>query len=143
MSILAKKCKMINCYIDGACEPVNPGGIATYGFVIYQGDQKLATGSGIVQYSATNNIAEYGALYFCLVELSKLGKSKEKITVHSDSQLVIQQMNKKWRVKHGGYVQYWKKVQEIIGQFPDITFTWIPGTENVEADSLSRENYKL
>jgi len=55
----------ISLWFDGACEPVNPGGVATGGWIVkdqsgnvlLQGHRMICRGD-----SATNNIAEYGAL---------------------------------------------------------------------------------
>ena len=55
---------MIEVYFDGACEPVNPKGIATYGYVVYRNGKKIREDCGLVGIGqgATNNIAEYTAL---------------------------------------------------------------------------------
>ena len=34
-------------YFDGAAEPTNPGGIATYGWVIIEDDKLLGEGKGV------------------------------------------------------------------------------------------------
>ncbi|MEM2188719.1 MAG: hypothetical protein QXT16_08485 [Candidatus Caldarchaeum sp.] len=34
-------------YYDGACEPWNPKGVATYGFVIYKNGVKIGEGKGL------------------------------------------------------------------------------------------------
>jgi len=41
----------IEVYFDGACEPVNPGGIATFGFVIYKSHAPRPEGRGLPQAS--------------------------------------------------------------------------------------------
>ncbi len=55
---------LIVVHIDGLCEPVNPGGTATFGYVIRDDSGSiLASKSGIVGKgpTMTNNVAEYTA----------------------------------------------------------------------------------
>ena len=60
---LVKK-DMITLYFDGLCRPRNPGGVATYGYVIYKDGKKVKRGYGVVGSGTgmTNNVAEYSAL---------------------------------------------------------------------------------
>ena len=39
---------MITIYFDGLCRPRNPGGVATYGYVVYKDGKKVKSGSGVV-----------------------------------------------------------------------------------------------
>ncbi len=60
--------------IDGLCEPVNPGGIATYGYVIRdESGSLIAKKSGVVGKGAgmSNNVAEYAALCLFLFEFQE------------------------------------------------------------------------
>lgn len=49
---------------DGLCEPVNPGGVATFGFVISKDGHILAREHAFLAEGrgASNNSAEYGGL---------------------------------------------------------------------------------
>ena len=55
---------MITIYFDGLCRPRNPGGVATYGYVVYKDGKKVKSGSGVIGSvpGMTNNVAEYSAL---------------------------------------------------------------------------------
>ena len=55
---------MISIFFDGACEPVNPGGTASYGWVIKKDGKTILSGSGIVGSGEgmTNNVGEYHGL---------------------------------------------------------------------------------
>jgi len=33
---------VIVVYVDGLCEPVNPGGVACYGYVVYRDGERVA-----------------------------------------------------------------------------------------------------
>ena len=72
---------VIEVYFDGLCEPVNPGGLATYGFVIYIDGRKVCEGCGVIcgfDRNATNNIAEYTALIKALKWLLKNSLNDKK-----------------------------------------------------------------
>jgi hypothetical protein len=64
---------LIVVYIDGLCEPVNPGGTATYGFVIQDDSGTIfARRAGLVRKGPgmSNNVAEYAALREVLLFLA-------------------------------------------------------------------------
>ena len=134
----------LNAYIDGACEPVNPGGTASYGVVVY-GSTKyhiLFSTQGIVGRGKfmSNNVAEYAALGH-LLEWYRDNRDKYKeytIIVHSDSQLLVNQMNGNWNVHGGLYLKYYDTATMLIAQWkPKIQYKWIPREENTVADMLS------
>ena len=129
---------MIECYIDGACEPFNPGGTATYGIVIYQNDEKIKEISSIYARNSTNNVAEYAGLHNCLLALLSLNLQSEEIVILSDSQLLVQQMSGRWRAKNGAYLSVYKECKKLMPAFENIRFQWIPREQNFEADELSR-----
>src|SRR5690348_637142 len=59
---------MYIAYFDGACEPVNPGGTASYGAVIFRDCKRIWECSEIYnsgpgnERNTSNNVAEYAAL---------------------------------------------------------------------------------
>lgn len=81
---------MIEVWIDGLCEPINPGGVACFGYVIKRSGSEIETGSGVVGTGPdmTNNVAEYTALIRALEKIRQLGLGKESVVVRSDSKLV-------------------------------------------------------
>lgn len=52
----------IQVYFDGLCQPVNPGGIACYAFIVKNGENTIYPEYGFVARDSTNNVAEYAAL---------------------------------------------------------------------------------
>lgn len=134
---------MIKVYIDGACEPKNPGGVATYGVSIYKDNLRIYKEKGLIGEGSemSNNVAEYGALCKALSWL-KSRYSLELITIMSDSQLLINQMNKKWKVNGGFYLETYWKALKLKESFQRISFKWIPREENTEADELSKLAYE-
>jgi len=140
-----KGCTVV--YFDGLCEPVNPRGIATYGFVIYRDGEKIFEGCGVVGAGmfgddVTNNVAEYTALIKALEWLVEQGYTKDEVTVRGDSQLTIRQLNGVYAVRSMRILPLYKKARELVSKFEDIWFEWVPREENEEADSLSRKAYR-
>jgi ribonuclease HI len=134
---------MILIYIDGLCEPVNPNGVATYGFAVYEGDKKIAQKYDVVGEGEgmSNNLAEYAALCEALKLLVALNLNRKKILIMSDSRLLINQMNKVWKCNKGYYISKYNEANNLVKLFGNIRFSWIPREENKEADYLSRKAY--
>ena len=120
--------------VDGACYP-NPGNMAI-GIVIYKDGELLKKISEAIGYG-TNNIAEYKALIRGLEEIKKI--NPERIDVYCDSQLVVKQLNKKYKVKNKGIIPLFNRVEEIIRTIPGkIYFIWDRRDNNFVADGLAK-----
>ena len=130
----------ITVYIDGLSEPSNPG-TGTYGYLIYDGENRLAEGSGLAGHDVTSNFAEYTALEQALRRLKSLGIEGD-VLIRSDSQLLVGQMSAGWKVKGGMYVEKLKEVRELLKDFGSVQFEWIPREKNEEADILTRVAYE-
>jgi ribonuclease HI len=139
------KSMKINCYFDGCCEPVNPGGTASYGAVIFDGKKRIWDCSKIFfpqkgkEKETSNNVAEYSGFIAILEYLLENNLDGNKIIIHGDSNLVIQQMLGKWKIKKGYYVPFAYKARELLGKFKkQPTLVWIPREKNDIADELSK-----
>jgi len=120
--------------VDGACYP-NPGNMAI-GIAIYEDGKLLKKISEAIGYG-TNNIAEYKALIRGLEEVKKI--NPERIDVYCDSQLVVKQLNKKYKVKNKGIIPLFNRVEEIIRAIPGkIYFIWNRRENNFVADGLAK-----
>jgi ribonuclease HI len=128
---------MITIFFDGLCRPRNPGGVATYGYVIYQDTEKVNSGCGVVGSGAgmTNNVAEYSALKHA-VEWVCRNTISDEIVVKGDSQLVIHQMTGTWQVKSETSKKFVPEIQRLL-EGRKTRFVWIPRKQNAEADLLS------
>ena len=95
----------VKCYFDGLTEPVNPGGIGAYGYVIEVDGQVLIEGKGVIGKGRmiSNNVAEYSALIALLEKLAELNLRNDVI-IMGDSQLVINQMSGAWGARGGLYL---------------------------------------
>ncbi len=127
-------------YIDGLAEPANPG-TGTYGYLIYEGERKVAEGKGLAGYDVTNNYAEYTALVEALQKLKEY-RIEGDVVVRSDSQLLVGHMSKEWEVKGGGYLAKLKEARDLVKEFGSVLFEWVPREKNQEADLLSRIAYE-
>ena len=87
---------------------------------------------------ATNNIAEYTALATCLKLAEKIGC--KKLIVHSDSELMVRQMNGQYKVKDEGLKKHFQNIQEFLLVAPfQFSITHIPREKNFEADQLANK----
>jgi ribonuclease HI len=131
-------------WFDGACEPVNPGGTASFG-VIVKGENGtvLLRDHGVVGRgkAMSNNVAEYAGVLHILKYLSS--RPPGRVTIHGDSNLVINQLNGKWRVRKGLYLSIAIETKELLvylrGLGWQINFCWIPREQNEECDALSKK----
>jgi ribonuclease HI len=134
---------MITVYFDGACEPTNPGGVATYGYIIYKNNECIKQGYGVVGEGSgmTNNVAEYTALLEALQWIKSNNMDKFFIDAKGDSMLVINQVNGAWSIKSNTSKQFVQQIKDLI-KGKDIKLSWVPREQNKEADRLSRFAYK-
>ncbi len=133
----------ITVFCDGLCEPRNPGGTAAYGWAAYRDGEKLYEDCAVVCSGpeATNNVAEYSAVIAALEWLIANGYSGEKVTVCSDSQLCIYQLDGSYAVRSYRVRPLYEKAKRLSGRFRSISFKWVPRERNQEADALSRKAY--
>lgn len=133
---------MITIYFDGLCQPVNPGGVATYGYVVYQDNEVIKKGYGVVGEGKemTNNVAEYTALKKAMEWVTSQG-IRDKITIKGDSQLVINQLKGKWKVKSQTSKNFVPQIRELLKD-KEVELVWIPREKNSEADKLCNIAYK-
>lgn len=92
--------------------------------------EELADAIGV----ATNNQAEYQALIAGL-ELA-IDRDAREVVVHSDSELVVNQMNGTYRVKDKTLQALFLAAQKLARQLPDVVFRHVPREQNAEADRL-------
>lgn len=135
----------IQVYFDGLCQPVNPGGIACYAFLIKSDGKVIHKERGLAaepfSSGATNNVAEYTALVKALEWLISSKMGQQHVHVKGDSKLVISQMRGEFKVKAKAIIPLFQKAALLRKEFADISFQWVPREENREADKLSEEAY--
>ena len=122
---------MYSLYFDG-CSKGNPGR-AGAGFVIYQNDVEVASGSRYLG-KQTNNVAEYSGLILGLQKAVEMGITD--LNVYGDSMLVIKQMMGKYKVNSPSIKPYYEKAKEIK---INATFAHIYRDKNARADELANQ----
>jgi ribonuclease HI len=140
--------KNLYCKFDGMCQPVNPGGIACYGFIIQKKNirvNKIYEEAGIAfdpfSKESSNNIAEYVGLIKALEWLFNNGYNKSTIRIQGDSQLIINQLSGRYRVRSEKLMPYYKRTKMLIKNFENLLIEWIARDKNKEADDLANKAY--
>jgi ribonuclease HI len=83
---------------------------------------------------ATNNVAEYRALIAGLEAAADLGAAR--LVVRADSQLLIRQLEGRYRVKHAGLQPLYRRARDLLAGYEDVVLEHVPREENAEADAL-------
>jgi ribonuclease HI len=125
--------KRLLIYTDGASLG-NPGR-AAIGVVIHDGQDRVVSRLSRSIGYATNNQAEYWAIIAALEETARLGAGA--VDIKSDSELVVEQLNGRYRVKKASLRPLYQKVVQLIGSLESFTITHIPREQNREADNLA------
>jgi ribonuclease HI len=98
---------------------------------------------GVVGKGSTmsNNVAEYGGVLHILKYLSS--RPPGQVTIYGDSNLVINQLNGKWRIRKGLYRSIAVEAKELSACLCrlgwQITCRWISRERNEECDALLKQ----
>jgi len=87
--------------------------------------------------TATSNVAEYQALLAGL-ELA-LDRGVERLDVFSDSELVVRQVNGRYKVKDAGLKPLHAQACLLLGRFHEVDVKHVRREQNLEADRLVNE----
>lgn len=120
-------------YVDGASFG-NPGP-SGIGVVLIVDGESVVTRAEDIGYG-TNNRAEYTALLEGLRTARDRGVTD--LTVRSDSQLLVRQMQGEYKVKHKGLIPLRIEAEALTRQFERVRFEHVPREMNEEADALSK-----
>ncbi len=129
------KIKRVVIFTDGAADP-NPGP-AAIGAIIKDEQGKLLARISQRIGRATNNQAEYRAIIAALEKAVSLGA--KHVEVNSDSELVVKQINGKYRVKKATLKPLYQEVKKLQSRLEGFTITHIPRQQNTEADKLANK----
>ncbi len=131
---------MIEAWIDGACEPVNPGGTASFGVLVKQNGVKIYSVAKIAGSGErmSNNVGEYSAL-IAFFEWYVSTKQTDEITIYSDSEMLVHQMCGDWRARKGLYLPFYDRACNVAYRNIKADYKWIPRERNTEADKLSKD----
>lgn len=125
-------------FTDGGARG-NPGPAAV-GAVIQDGAEKVLKEFGEYIGETTNNMAEYEALVRALKAAKELFGAElreKKIEVRMDSELVVRQLEGKYKVKEPNLKNQFAKIASMrLEDVPNISFVYIPREKNARADKL-------
>lgn len=156
--------KKLVLHVDGGCEPKNPGGSATSGWVFYDAEcpsTPVAEKGEVVMKGgplATNNYGEYCALRSALRHLVADGWSAGHLVVKADSKLLVEQVSNRWKCNK----EHLRTVRDDIHKLfvllnlhlcdtddpvapinmGSVELVWIPRDQNGYANDLCREAYR-
>jgi ribonuclease HI/probable phosphoglycerate mutase len=128
-------------FCDGASKG-NPGPSAI-GVVISDPKKGILKEYGQNLGKTTNNVAEYQAVIFALKKIKALfGKKKAKemeIEIRSDSQLLVSQLNGKYKILNPNIQPLFLKIWNLKIDFGKVKFVLIPREANKLADALAQK----
>lgn len=125
-------CEKVVAYSDGGSRG-NPGPSAS-GYVLLDEGRKVIYEGGSFLGITTNNVAEYQAVYLALEKALEFGACV--VDMRMDSQLVANQMNGIYRVKHPDLAAIHARIQEMSAQFEKVTYTYVAREYNKLADGM-------
>ncbi|NPA32719.1 MAG: ribonuclease HI family protein [Aquificae bacterium] len=114
------------------------GGEGAIGVVLISPNKTLTLSERVGR--ATSNEAEYKALIRLLEEAKREGLRKLK--VKGDSELVIKQVRGEYKVREERLRKLYERVKELESGFDEVSYEWVPRSENKEADKLSRKAFQ-
>jgi ribonuclease HI len=120
--------------IDGAARG-NPGP-AAFAFIIQKEESPPIEENGLLG-TTTNNLAEYTALVRALERAAEIGA--KRLIVHSDSELLVKQMNGDYRVKNADIRVLYDRAKDLIEQFDQVLIRHVRREQNSRADELCNE----
>lgn len=119
-------------YTDGGSRG-NPGPSAA-GFVLTDNNGNQLQAAGVFLGKNTNNVAEYTSLLKALQAAKKF--DTKKVTVYSDSELLVKQINGQYRVKSENLKDLYAQSMELLGDLGSWKVVHVRRELNTVADKL-------
>jgi formyltetrahydrofolate-dependent phosphoribosylglycinamide formyltransferase len=126
---------MIIAYLDGGSRG-NPGPAAA-AFVLNDASGAQLEAKAFFIGRATNNVAEYTGLVKALEAAAQIGT--EQLSVFSDSELLVRQINGQYRVKSEQLRPLYQQAVSLLSRFKSWKVRHITRDKNKQADSLVNE----
>lgn len=120
---------------DGAARG-NPGPAAIGATIKDETGKLLATISKHIG-STTNNQAEYRAVIAAIEKAISLGA--KNIAVKADSELIVNQLNGRYKVKNVALRPLYQQVVQLSGRLESFKISYVPRARNAEADALANK----
>jgi len=133
--LLIRASEVYKIHTDGASKG-NPGP-ASVGYFISDSNGKMIYSNALVIDEGTNNVAEYMGVILGLKSVVGLGI--RKIHIYSDSELVVKQINGKYKVSNEVMKLYYEEVKSLLKELSEHEIHWIPRCENLKANQLAQD----
>ena len=134
--------KKIVIYTDGGSRG-NPGKAAIGVVFCNEKDQVIKKFGEYLGDNLTNNEAEYQAVIFGLKKFKAVfGKAIAKVSeveVRSDSELLVNQMNGKYKLEDEKIQKFFIEIWNLMIDFKGVKFKAIPRERNSQADAMVNE----
>lgn len=120
-------------WFDGASRG-NPGPMAGGVVLAMDGRKEVLHGP---PGRGTNNEAEYHGLLLGLETAAARGASS--VHVRGDSELIIRQLEGKYKVKAANLKPYFDRAKQLLAGFDQVTLEWVRRADNAEADQAAND----
>lgn len=138
----------VKIFFDGSCDNSKKDNRMGVGIAVYWNGEELEeyNFSGLVGYNGTSNAAEWSGLILSigilrdLVNKEKVDLLKTKLSIFSDSQLIVNQANGVFEVRNEKLKMYKDLYDSICLSNLHLHYKlcWIPREKNTRADELSK-----
>ncbi len=118
--------------IDGGSRG-NPGP-AAWGVAVLNDDGESTEGHSGAIGRATNNVAEYHGLLEALKLADRQGA--EEVEILADSELIVRQIQGRYRVRHPDLRRLFDDAMRLIGRFRSFRIRHVRREQNKDADRL-------
>ena len=130
--------RAVTIYTDGASSG-NPGP-AGAGAILLDADGRTLASIARPLGSTTNNVAEYLALVYALIEAQRRGE--RRLAVRTDSELMVKQLSGAYKVRDGTLRLLHDVALELLRGFEAAHVEHVPREHNTQADRLARQGAK-
>ena len=128
----------VTIHIDGGSRG-NPGP-AGFGVYVEAADGTVTELYGFIG-RATNNVAEYQALLHALRHA--LDRGARTVALYSDSELVVKQIDGRYRVKHPDMLPLHREAAALLRRFEEASLRHVRREQNKDADRLANRALDL
>jgi ribonuclease HI len=125
----------LDIHIDGASRG-NPGE-AGFGIDVRDGAGRERAGLYGYLGRASNNVAEYQALIHAL--RYALDQGARRVRIASDSELVVRQMEGRYKVKHPDMIPLHAEARRLVARFEQASIRHVRREQNKDADRLANQ----
>jgi len=113
----------MDIYTDGSGDNGQVNGISGY-CVICKDPAGDKVEHKVFRHPFTSNEMEWYAM------VRSIGLASPGDVIHSDSQLVVNQVNRRWRIKEARLAEYAARAFKLLADKPGVKIIWIPREKN-------------